>query len=542
MSGIPLLKSTNLGPPFRQGVQLLVSGRTRNKTVRDFFTAKGLPVISVENVDSADSVRTWLKAFPQTYFDGTLGHTDSVMQFSETIFAHFKNMDPAVPWSGASLASVIDALQSLAVGLQVTNSLTDLDKYASAPGVQRVFALMLLRVILDDLHGDNADAVNAPAAGADYPSLAVRPVTFADWVVAHATRASPYAFDLTAPDQGAKRKREEEEKAKQAKKAKKAARAKEAKKKAQRSRRNSASSESGSGGSSDSDSGSDSDVEETDGDRNRGATQNLTSAAAVLAFMKSTKRTRLGVVACIVAITEAIDDVRGVRDLEVMVEKYVLFAARADVDVNGRPKAEMAGLQVFREVQRHLDQVTVTEEALNRSLLGALRVIYAQARTSKDVRCPDGVKVYRDLAAAAKKTIERITVFGKDATKEANLDKLRNLGSASGYMAFTPREQSLKDALAKEIRDLRDSMKKDKQRTPSGGTPKRAHPMKMLIDAVIKKKDMTRDKAANVAHSLAGTTCVACRGERKNGRCADASCQGGAVHPDVLKALATKEL
>ena len=90
-------------------------------------------------------------------------------------------------------------------------------------------------------------------------------------------------------------------------------------------------------------------------------------------------------------LTESIDDVRGVRDLEVMVEKYVLFAARADVDVNGRPKAEMAGLQVFREVQRHLDETKVTEEALNRSLLGALRVIYAQARTSKAVHCPHGV-------------------------------------------------------------------------------------------------------------------------------------------------------
>ena len=88
----------------------------------------------MENVGSADSVRTWLKAFPQTYFDGALGNTDSVMHFSETIFTHFRDMDPTVPWSGASLADVINALKALASGLQPTNSLTDLDKYASADG------------------------------------------------------------------------------------------------------------------------------------------------------------------------------------------------------------------------------------------------------------------------------------------------------------------------------------------------------------------------------------------------------------------------
>ena len=58
MSGIPLLRTSNLTPAFRHGVKQLVSSRTRNKSVRDFLIAKGLPAIAVENVDSADSVRT----------------------------------------------------------------------------------------------------------------------------------------------------------------------------------------------------------------------------------------------------------------------------------------------------------------------------------------------------------------------------------------------------------------------------------------------------------------------------------------------------
>ena len=535
MSGLPLLKIANLSPPLRHGVQSLVSSRTRNKTVRDYLTAKGLPVISVENIHSADSVRTWLKAFPQSYYDISRGHTDSVMLFSETIFANFKDMDPSVPWSGASLANVIDSLKALAAGVQPTNSLTDLDKYASAPGVQRVFAFMLLRIILDDLHGDNADAINAPSAGAAYPSLAVRPVAFADWVVAYAKRASPYAFDLIAPEDGLTQKRKRDLKKKKDKTKKR------------RTHRDSSSSESSSDDSSNSGSGSDSDVEDIRRGGKTGGSRNLSSAAALLAYMKSTKLTRLGVVDCIVAITEALNDVRGVRDLAVLVEKYVLFAGRADIDIHGRAKAEMAGLQIFREVQRHLDETTVTEAALNRSLLGSLRVIYAQARRSKDVRCPEGVKVYHDLAAATKKTITNIVTFGKDATKEANLDKLRNLGSGSGYMALTPREQALKDSFASEMRELRDSFKAGTKKPLAGGrgTPKGTdrprHPMTKLMDAIVQKKDMTRDQASKIAHNLAGTLCITCKGPRKDGNCA-AACNGGKVHPDILAALAAKKL
>ena len=103
---------------------------------------------------------------------------------------------------------------------------------------------MLLRVILDDLHGDNADAVNAPAAGADYPVLAVRPASFPDWVVAYAKRASPHAFDLSPADAGTKRKQATEEEPKRTKKPKKDSAAKAAKKKTRRVRHDSSSSES----------------------------------------------------------------------------------------------------------------------------------------------------------------------------------------------------------------------------------------------------------------------------------------------------------
>ena len=162
---------------------------------------------------------------------------------------------------------------------------------------------MLLRVILDDLHGDNADAVNAPAAGADYPVLPVRPASFPDWVVAHAKRASPHAFDLLPADTGTKRKQATAEDPTRTKKPKKDLEAKAARKKTRRVRHDSSSSESSESDAGGSDSDSDSDVEETDAGRRNGNDRNCSTSAALLAYMKSTHVTRLGVVDCIVAIT-----------------------------------------------------------------------------------------------------------------------------------------------------------------------------------------------------------------------------------------------
>ena len=171
---IPLLRISGLAPPISGDVKGLVLPRIEDETVRSFLIAKGLPALGPSDSSDPDLVRNFLKALPSAYTDAARGFTSSTMVFVADVFKGFKDMHPSATWSGASLRDVRDALKALAADLKATDSLVDLDVYAQAPDSQKEWSFFLLRVILDDLHGDNPDAIHAPAMGADYAALQSR--------------------------------------------------------------------------------------------------------------------------------------------------------------------------------------------------------------------------------------------------------------------------------------------------------------------------------------------------------------------------------
>ena len=152
-STISLLRLDGLARSYMGDLRATVSPRIVNKTVRDFLSAKALPALSAEAATDPDSVRNWTKAIPAAHLDPARGFTASIMHFGRDIFGHFKDVSAAFPWKGASLRDVRDALKMLAVDLKATNALTDLEDYAAQDTIQRTAAFLLLRFILDDLHG-----------------------------------------------------------------------------------------------------------------------------------------------------------------------------------------------------------------------------------------------------------------------------------------------------------------------------------------------------------------------------------------------------
>ena len=551
-ANIPLLKISGLAPPFSGDVRSLVHPRIKGSTVRSYLISKGLPVLAPVDSADPDLVRNWIKALPSGYLDASRGFTSSAMVFSVDVFAAYRNMDASVPWSAVSLKDVRDAIKMLAADLSLANSLTDLTAYASVPNAQRAWSYMLLRIILDDLHGDNPDAIHAPAIGADYPDLVVKPASFGEWVLAMARRAAPWAFGYvtgggTNPGdndvdpvrrhglddadkgsgKGGGRKPGGDENPRSSKK--------------RRRRRHSSSSTTD----------SESDSEDEDDDLTfEGCRKGFTDSQAQLAVLGLNSRARVSGADAIVNLTKQFQVIRSVRDIDEFVGKFVELSRHVQIDLTGNSTVELAALDIFRGVEDDLGARPTTEN-VNSSLLGTLESILDRAEESKAIRF-HGVRIFKALRTAVRGAIKRIDRFSKNASKESNLDRLRGRNSSTGFINLTPREQALKDSFQAELTGIKKLVKSGQSRQPrdkgngsSEGTrnPKSAtaHPMGTLIAAVVKKKEMTDQEAKKVALELAGSTCISCRGVRQRGVCA-AHCGGSTVHADILKALATKSL
>ena len=535
-SDIPLLRISGLAPPFSGDVKGLVLPRIKNKTVRSFLIAKGLPTLGPSDSSDPDLVRNFLKALPSVYTDAARGFTSSTMVFVADVFKGFKDMHPSATWSGASLRDVRDALKALAADLKATNSLMDLDTYAQVPDSQKEWSFMLLRVILDDLHGDNPDAIHAPAMGADYGALPTGPrISFGARVVAMAKRVSPWAFAVDG-DRGDQQQAPPAPAGGGDKPPAQKRKRRESSRKKKRRRRDSTDSS----GSSSSSSGSGSDSDEPKESEIPGV-RAITDSQAQLAVLGLSSRSRVSGTDAITSLVKAVGAVAHVRDITEFVAKYVQLSEYVEIDLDGQPRAELASVGVFRSVERHLG-AKPTVANINDSLLGVLEAIHDCADESKNIRSAGGARIFLMLRSASTTATRRIKRFSKNASQQSNLGRLRGLGTSAAHLDLSPREQALTDSLEGKIAKLEKLIKANRPGSGGGSAQRDSpHPMTILMDEVIKKKDMSRDEANKIARDLAGVLCISCKGPRKDNRCT-ANCGGGKVHSDLLAALAAKSL
>ena len=473
------------------------------------------------------------------------------MVFNVDVFAACRNVDASAPWSAVSLRDVREAIKMPAADLIVTNSLADLVACASAPNAQRVWSHMRLRIVLDDLHGDDPDATHAPAVGADCPAPAVKPTSFGEWVVAVARRAAPWAFGLVAGgganpgdddvDPGRGHGLDDAGEGSGEGGGKKPGGDKNPRSSKKRRRRRHSSSL-----STDSESGGE---DEDDDLTFEGRRKGFSDPQAQLAVLGLNSRARASGADAVVNLTKQFRVIRSVRDVDEFVAKFVELSRRVQVDLTGDPTVELAALDVFRVVEDDLG-ARPTEEDVNGSPLGTLESILDQAEESKTVRLR-GVRVFKALRTAVRGSTKRVARFSRDASKESNLDRLRGRNSSGGFVNLTPRGQAFKDSFQAELTGVKKLVKsgqtrqsKDKGNGSEGArNPKSAaaHPVGAPVAAVVKKKEVTDQEAKKVALELAGSTCASRRGDRRRGVCA-ANCGGAAAHADVLKALAAKSL
>jgi len=535
MATVPLLKVDGLARSFMGDLKSTVSPRILNKTVRDYLTAKGLPTLSVAGAADPDIVRNWIKAFPASYTDAARGFTASTMQFCRDIFSHFKDMSPAYPWRGVSVQMVRNALNVLAVDLKATNSLTDLADYAAQNRIQRPAAFMLLRVILDDLHGDNAEAQTVAAAGSDYPVLVGAPTTFHEAVLAYAKRAAPWAFDV--PTGAASLSVQSG-----ASSAKRAA----------------------------SPLGSDEEIIDPPQRQRRSKTHSDHSSRALMAQLGLTSKTRLSGTNAVDVLVEACDSIEAVSDVDNFVTAFYTLSRHVSIRTN--KATDMSALRVelfasglFQAVERQLGG-PISESALNDNLLAVLRTVVSKA---EDAAREQGViAAVRDLQLAAQEASDRIKIFATEASKQTNFDRLRN-SQGRGFIAWDAKDQALQAHVLEQFLALdrrgsargydrdrdrgrdrgadrdrgrdrgRDYDRDHDRRRDRGGDrdrdrDKQSHP---LVDKLIRhlqgKKNMPRFKARQMAMDIADRRCLGCRAQMVRGDCAD-RCRKTEVHADML--------
>ena len=194
---VPLLRSTGLAR-FSGDVRRAIGGRL-SKPIADYFADKNIPAIRPGATSNLGDVTTWLKAFPARYADPSGATTNSVMVLSEGIFSHLEDMSPSFPWQAASFVDCVNALKAIEAALSARNLLPGLAGFLAVPNAQRTFILMLLRILVDDLHGADPAASGPMTAGAPYPNLLPAPTSFDASVLAHARAACPWAFAVHQP-------------------------------------------------------------------------------------------------------------------------------------------------------------------------------------------------------------------------------------------------------------------------------------------------------------------------------------------------------
>lgn len=545
MPNFSRFRTTGLGDPFVGDLKLLVKPRMADATVSTYLARKNLPAIRPELTADPDAVANTIGAIPAAYFDASRGSTTSAMVACEDIFANFQDMDAAYPWAALSVRDARAILRDLAEALKATNSLTDLADYAAVEGAQRLWLFWLLRAILDDLHGSNPDAHIMLRRGRAYPALTTAADSFAATVMAHVSRVAPWILSNSStdagadqqhpPNEGSRRNPEQDDEADKPRKERK-------RKRKQRRRRSSYGDSSNSDTSGSDSSGSDSDSA-SDHDVGGNHRQSLSSAALV-ASLCLTKHARLDGKSAINVLTTSMKQMENVNDIESFVTTLTTVANSVTVDTGqGDTETELKATALFQAVERHLGG-PVTADRLNDTLLSTIRVIIDKARKSR----------FKRLHKVAERARKRIKGFTQDASKETNLSKLRGC-AGRGFVELSLKEQQTTSAITDRLDRLDKALAQNTNGGGGGGgsgggrgggggkpTPKRGKGLlPAFIDLIVKKKEMSRNAARNIALDMAERKCIGCLAPVVKGRCTK-DCNGSEVHATLVAKLAERTL
>lgn len=528
---IPLLRTSG-SARFVGDVRLAIGGRL-SKPIADYFADKNIPAIRPEATSNLGDVTTWLKAFPARYADPSGATTNSVMVLSEGIFGNLHDMSPSFPWQAASFSDCVDALKDLEAALSARNLLPGLATFLAVPNVQRTFILMLLRILVDDLHGADPAASGPLTSGSPYPNLLPAPTSFPASVLAHAQATCPWAFvvqpprpppppQLPAP---------------------------------------------GAPPPAPLDAPPPPVPDLAQPTRRRRAGR-INASEAIVTELAKDGNTRLAGWQALDALTNACDNLECLPDIDSFVRTLAklgdFFAitffdqgiSAAEMEQDRLDNAlEIKVHRLFTAVKRQTNN-ELTEKSINGHLLAVMRVIETSASNGGDQLA--------DLAKAAASARSTVQAFSKDASSENNLNRLRGITN-SGFVHLDEKDRAFRDMLVGNFdrrrdrdrgrardrqddrrgRDRRDRDRdrdrgRDRDRDRDGGrdTPS---VFNKLVQLVLAKKNMPRDRARAIAMDLADRKCVGCGAHMDRGICSR-NCDSSSVRPSVLEALAKKSL
>ena len=527
---IPLLRTSGAAR-FSGDVRLAIGGRL-SKPVADCFADKNIPATRPEATSNLGDVTTWLKAFPARHADPSGATTNSVMVLSEGTFSNLHDMSPSFPWQAASFSDCIDELKDTEAALSARNLPPGLASFLAVPDVQRTFILMLLRILVDDLHGADPAASGPLTAGSPYPNLLPAPTSFPASVLAHAQAACPWAFAVQPPRRPAPPQFPAP--------------------------------------------GAPPPVppvapplpvpEPAQPARLRRAGR-INASEAIVTELAKDGNTRLAGWQALDALTNACNNLECLPDIDSFVRTLAklgdLFAitifdqgtSPAEIEQDRLDNAlEIKVHRLFTAVKRQTNN-ELTAKSINGHLLAVMRVIETSAS--------NGGEPLADLAKAATSARSTAQAFSKDASSENNLDRLRGITN-SGFVFLDEKDRAFRDMLVGNLdrrrdqgrardrqddrrgRDRRDRDRdrdrgRDRDRDRDGGRDRTTSVFGKLVQLVLAKKNMSRDRARAVAMDLADRKCVGCGAHMDEGFCAR-NCDSSAIRPSVLEALAQKSL
>ena len=197
----------------------------------------------------------------------------------------------------------------------------------------------------------------------------------------------------------------------------------------------------------------------------------------------------------------------------------------------------------------------LSQKSINGHLLAVMRVIETSASNGGDQLA--------DLAKAAATARATVQAFSKDASSENNLNRLRGI-TDSGFVFLDEKDRAFQDLMFKGLdrrrdhgrardrqddrrgRDRRDRDRdrdraRDRDRDRDGGRDRTPSVLNKLVQLVLAKKNMSRDRARAIAMDIADRKCVGCGAHMDRGTCSR-NCDSSTVRPSVLEALAKKSL
>ena len=564
---IPRLRTAGLSA-FTVDLKVALGDRFK-LTFPQCLAAKGLPAIQASATGNLGSVSTWIKASPARHLDPAGSSTNSIMSFGDDIlsfgddiFAHLQDMSPLNSWQGASFPDVLAALKALEASLSARDLLPGLDAYLAVSNVQRTMLLMLLRVIVDDLHGADP-AVGAPlTSGPPCTSVLPAPASFAASVLAHAQLTCPWLFEAPPPAGPRLPANPVPEPAVPAP---------------------------GDPVPQDDDiPPADSQKRPTPGGGDRPTRRPrhadiFSASRAIVTNLAVTSKTKLSGHQGLEALTSACANVECVNDVDDFVNalaelnKHIAIAIHdsgttpVEMDEDRRDNAlEIKVVRLFQAISRQLGDPVFTS-SINAHLLLVLRTIVTHAAR--------GGPQLKELATVASATRDAVEAFFKDASKESNLNRLRGI-SGNGFVDLNEKDRALHDMLAGKFasigghnrdRDRDRPLPRDRDRARGGDRCDRdagrgrdydrgrnrdrdkdrdrgdrdrfrregSNLMRKLVDLILAKKDMARNRAHDIAKDLADGKCLGCGASMREGRCSR-DCDSSKIRPAVITDLAKK--